>query len=276
MILVSESGSTKTDWRLISKDGHVQFNTIGFNPYHISTEMVVEALLNSGMERVKEKVKEVYFYGAGCSTSENKEAIRVPLKKYFSSAKVEVDHDLLAAARATCGTEKGMVGILGTGSNSCLFDGKEIVHNVRALGYVLGDYGGGAHIGKSFIKSYLEGEFNDTIVSSFKKKYNLTASQILDAVYKQPLPNRFLAQFSEFVAENMQEPELKEMVVKCFHDFFKTNVCKYPNYSELRLHLVGSIAKIYRKEIESVAQEYGVTIGKLVKQPIDQLVDFHS
>ena len=159
MILIADSGSTKTDWRLVVEGGEINsFETIGFNPYFITSESILTELIKSDLNEIKESVTEVYFYAAGCSSQKNRTVIQEPLNTFFCNSKVEVQHDMLAAARATCGKEKGIVGILGTGSNSCLYDGEKITENIRALGFILGDYGSGADIGKNFIKAFLANE----------------------------------------------------------------------------------------------------------------------
>lgn len=277
MILIADSGSTKTDWRLVDKNGKVtSYSTIGFNPYHINADAVLNALASSELAPIKNTIEKVMFYGAGCSSDEKKNIIKEPLIAFFNKATIDVDHDMLAAARATCGNENGMVAILGTGSNSCLYDGKDIVENVTALGYVLGDYGSGVHIGKTFLQNLLGNELPQEIVTAFHQQYNLTVTDILDAVYKQPLPNRFLASFSQFVFQHLQYPEIKKIVENCFISFFETNICKYTNYQTQPLHLIGSIAFVYQDSIKKIAKKYNVKVGKIIKQPIDELVHYHS
>ena len=276
MLLVADSGSTKTDWRLIQPDGKsLSFETIGFNPYFIDSASVLNELSGSSLREVKDEVTQVFFYGAGCSSEDKCKVIFNPLSTFFSHARVEVEHDMLAAARATCGNDKGMVAILGTGSNSCLYNGFAIVENVAALGYVLGDNGSGADIGKSFIKAYLAGDLPITIRDDFNKQYNLGLTDILDAVYKQPLPNRFLAGFSLFVSQHINDPFMKELVQSRFELFFEKNICKYSNFQSHALHLVGSIAANYEDLIQEVATKRNVQLGQVIRKPIEHLVQFH-
>ncbi len=276
MILIADSGSTKKDWRLINNDGEsTNFETIGFNPYFISSTGILTELKKSELNIIKDDVTQVYFYAAGCSTKKNRGVIQEPLKTFFSNAKVEVQHDMLAAARATCGKEKGIVAILGTGSNSCLYDGVGITENVKALGFIFGDNGSGADIGKAFIKTFLSGELPKNIDAKFKNEYNLSLDDILEATYKQNLPNRFLASFSLFVFQDINDPFIKEMVMKRFELFFEKNICKYSNYQNQNLHLIGSIAFVYQAIFKQVAEKYNVKIGKVIKQPIDNLVKYH-
>ncbi|MCB0400657.1 MAG: ATPase [Flavobacteriales bacterium] len=277
MLLIADSGSTKTDWRLVSDSGERRsYETIGFNPYFIDSASVLNELASSRLAEIRKEVTHVFFYGAGCSSEEKCKVIFNPLNTFFSNARVEVEHDMLAAARATCGKEKGMVAILGTGSNSCLYNGNTIVENVAALGYVLGDNGSGADIGKTFIQAYLGGELPGVVSEDFREQYNLSLTDILDAVYKQPLPNRFLAGFSLFVHQHLNNPTIKKMVEERFSLFFEKNICKYSDYRNYPLHLVGSIAANYQEVFEKVAAKYQVKIGGIVRKPIESLVDFHQ
>lgn len=274
MKLIADSGSTKTDWRLIKGDELISpFETIGFNPYIISSEAVLKELNQSELKAICSEVKEVYLYAAGCSAKANQEILKKPLCNFFVNAKVNVSHDLLAAARATCRKEKGMVAILGTGSNSCLYDGKEIVENVRALGYVLGDYGSGADIGKAFVQKVFAKEFNDELQHKFDAI--LQVNEVLDAVYKKPLPNRYLASFNKLVAENIKEKEVGDMVKYRLRLFFENNICKYTNYKNYPLHIVGSIGLVYKGIIQQVAKEFGIEIGEVIQKPIDNLVSYY-
>jgi len=276
MILIADSGSTKTDWRLVGENGEVsQFETIGFNPYFITSASVLNELTSSKLTSINKDVKQVFFYGAGCSTEQNCKVISNPLSTFFSTAKVEVEHDMLAAARSTCGKERGMVGILGTGSNSCLYNGIDVIENVSALGYLLGDNGSGADIGKTFIKAFLGKELPQEVEEDFNKQYKLSTPDILDAVYKQALPNRFLAGFSLFVFNHLNNPTIYKMVENRFELFFKKNICKYSDYQSNILHLVGSIAFVYKNILEETAEKYNVKIGKVIKQPIEELVKYH-
>ena len=276
MILIADSGSTKTDWRLVSDDGTASsFETIGFNPYFITSASVLNELTSSKLVDIKNDVKQVFFYGAGCSTEANCKVIFKPFSTFFSNARVEVEHDMLAAARATCGREKGMVGILGTGSNSCLYDGVNIVENVAALGYLLGDNGSGADIGKTFIKAFLGKELPADVEEDFNRRYKLKTTDVLDAVYKQALPNRFLAGFSLFVFQHLNNPYISKLVESRFELFFEKNICKYSDYENNTLNLVGSIASVYQDVFKKTAAKYNVAVGKVIKQPIEELVKYH-
>ena len=276
MILVADSGSTKTDWRLVTPDDVLSYSTIGFNPYHVVISQVLDELNKSALIEVSKLVTQVNFYGAGCSSVEKSDLIKNALLQFFRNAKVEVNHDLLAAARATCGKNKGMTAILGTGSNSCLFDGENIIDNIPALGYILGDEGSGVDMGKTLIKKYLNKELSNNLSEKLTEEYSLSLNTILNAVYKDPLPNRYLAQFTQFIKKHEAEPEMDEIVKNCFQHFFEVTICKYDNYKNYQLNIVGSIATVFSKQLKEVALHNEVEIGKTVKSPIDELVLFHT
>jgi N-acetylglucosamine kinase-like BadF-type ATPase len=277
MILIADSGSTKTDWRCVDENQKItSFQTIGFNPYHISEKEILTELVSSKLTIVQHEVKQVIFYGAGCSSLEKSNEIKLALQQFFTNAKVEVNHDLLAAARALCGHEKGMVAILGTGSNTCLFDGEHIVKNVSSLGYILGDEGSGSYIGKKFISALFTNELSDEMMNKYKSSFSFDLNDVLDAVYKKPLPNKFLAQFAPFVFKHRNIPEIASIIDTCFTDFFEKHICKYENYQQYPLNIVGSVGFIFKDEIEKVASKYNVKLGKVIKQPIEELVRFHT
>lgn len=277
MILIADSGSTKTDWRLVNETEQVQsFQTIGFNPYYISEQQILDELSKSALTEIKQQVTQVFFYGAGCSSEAKSGEIKQALQQFFTKATIEVDHDLLAAARSLSGNKAGLVAILGTGSNTCFFDGTTIVKNVSSLGYILGDEGSGAHLGKTLVTAYLNNELSTELQQAFQQKYQLTLLDILDAVYKKPLPNRFLAQFAPFVLEHKQHPQIAAIINACFSQFFEKHICKYENYQQYPLNMVGSIGFVFKNEIEQLATHFGVNMGIVIKQPIDGLVKFHT
>ncbi|MBW6481889.1 MAG: ATPase [Vicingaceae bacterium] len=278
MILIADSGSTKTDWRLVDSNSNQVYSieTIGFNPYFIDENEIFAELSKSALNKNKAEVKQVFFYGAGCSSSEKSNIIQTALQLFFNNAQIDVEHDLLAAARAVSGNKPGLVAILGTGANTCLYDGDKITSNIPALGYLLGDEGSGAHLGMNFIKNYLHHEFSEEINAEFSKTYpDLSLNKILDAVYKQALPNRFLAQFSRFVYAHTKDEKISALITVCMNEFFEKYICKYPNYRDYKLNLVGSVAFYYQNFIREIASTYQVEINKIIKQPIDALVKFH-
>lgn len=275
MMLVADSGSTKTDWRLIDRGEITAHTTIGFNPYHISPENVTKTLAASSLKTVAQDVVTVHFYGAGCSAAVKRLEIMATLKSFFSNAEVHVYHDLLGAARATCKHDEGLVAILGTGSNSCVYNGEKIIQNIPALGYVLGDEGSGSYLGRLFVKAYLEKRLSKDLSSSFLNHYQLKDEQILDAVYKGDLPNRFLAQFSSFIYEHLKHEEMYKLVRCSFEEFFRHHICGYDNYKSYNMHVVGSIGYVYQDIFKEVVLQHEMVLGTVIKQPIDELITYH-
>lgn len=275
-VLIAESGSTKTDWRLIKGKKTLSFQTIGFNPYHIGQDKILEELAASTLKSEVININILYFYGAGCSSIEKKKEIKSALKAFFTNAEIYVEHDLLAAARACCGKEKGMVAILGTGSNSCLFDGENIIQNIPSLGYILGDEGSGAYMGKLLLQMYLYGNLGHDLKKKFETNYEHRLTTILNSVYKEPLPNRFLAQFTHFIKENENHTKMDSLIKKAFSDFFENHITRYKEFNTIPLNLVGSIANIFSNQLKEVAIKYDVQIDKILKNPIEELVSFHT
>jgi len=282
MNLIADSGSTKTDWRLIDDSGKEhQFSTIGFNPFFQNSTVIAEELkknlrpqINLICDSEKNQLN-VYFYGAGCSSPEKCEIVSTALKHVFPKSLIEVEHDLLAAARALCGTQEGIAAIMGTGSNSCYYDGSKIVDNVTSLGYILGDEGSGAYIGKHFIQDYLNKEIPENIAKQFRETYNMTDEHILDAVYKQPMPSRFLASFSKFINLHRKEEYFINLVDHNFDQFFNKHICKYKNHRNINMSCVGSVAYYYSDTLKNVAERKGVKLGKILESPIKDLTAYH-
>jgi len=278
MILIADSGSTKTDWCLIDNNGERKaIQTIGINPYQMNSTAIKEVLDKELYPFIyPDKVKEIFYYGAGCSTERKCQTIDNVLHDFFNLASIEVHHDLLGAARALCGHEPGIACILGTGSNSCCFDGQEITESVVSLGFLLGDEGSGAYMGKQLIIDYFHDRIPGDIVKSFNQKFKPTVETILDALYNQPRPNRFLASFSPFILENIHHPYMKNLVVSCFDDFFRINVSKYPDYKTMKVNFLGSVAFYFRDILLESAQKAGITTDKIYRSAIEGLIDFHS
>lgn len=230
-------------------------------------------------KNVKTKLKntktDIFFYGTGCSSKERIKIIQTALEKTFPKSKAIINHDILASARALFGNQKGIACILGTGSNSCYYDGKKITEIIGGLTYILGDEGSGAHIGLEFIKAFLNNELPEKVHKAFVKEYHLTKDDIIDAVYNKKYPNRFLASFAKFVHEQLHEPKIKTLVKQCMAEFFEKTICRYGNYQNVPVGFVGSIAGNFGKILHEVAKEKGVTINKIINSPIDELVKFH-
>ncbi len=278
-ILIADSGSTKTDWVLL--DGQtvvLKHQTIGFNPYFQSSETIFNELKNVLLPVLQielNTITSIYYYGAGCSNEDKKNVVAQGLGLAFPNIKVEVNHDLLAAARALCGKEKGIACILGTGSNSCLYNGIEVVENVPSVGYLFGDHGSGATIGKAFIQHYFDGKLPQHLVVEFEKA-GFHRELILEHVYKKPLPSKYLASMSSFITNFANDTFIKDLITHCFIDFFEAQVSKYTNARELPVNSVGSIGFYYKEFLELAANKQGFKLGNVIKSPIDGLIKYHS
>ena len=278
MILVADSGSTTTSWSVAEAGHSLQtIQTWGINPYFQSEEEISNRLtqeLIPQLEVKKNDIRAVYFYGAGC-TFEKVDVVKRAIEKVMDIPVIEVYTDLLAAARGVCGRNPGIACILGTGSNSCFYDGQHIVHNVSPLGYILGDEGGGAVLGKLLVGDLLKGMMSEELKDKFLKQFDLTPARIIDCVYRQPFPNRFLAGLSPFLAENIREPKIYALVLNSFKSFIMRNVMNY-DYHKWPVHFTGSIAYYYKDILAEAVSETGVRMGSVTKSPLQGLVAFHA
>ncbi|MGQ0828283.1 MAG: N-acetylglucosamine kinase [Bacteroidota bacterium] len=277
MLLIADSGSTKTHWVLVdNKNVQSHYNTIGYNPYFIDSKGIYQSLSENLLSQLDgSAVTKVFFYGAGCSTTEKINIVQQAMATAFPKAELFVSHDLLAAARALLGDERGFAAIIGTGSNTCIYDGKEIEKNIDSVGYLLGDEGSGCYIGKKITRDFMRGYLPDDLKKNFDKKYNITAADIFDAMYNKPLPNRFLAGFAAFADENKEHPYIQKIVKESLNDFFKNLVSHYPGYSELTFNCIGSVGFVFRDILKEVAGSYKMRIGTLLQSPIEDLVKYH-
>lgn len=278
MLLIADAGATKIQW--IATDGKQHFGpyeTSGFNPYFMAPGLLEDILDKELVPFIKtEPIRDIYYYGAGCSTAQKCGIVDQVLKEEFPHADCDVQHDLLGAARALFNKNAGIACILGTGSNSCLYDGKDIKENVKSLGYLFGDEGSGAYLGKLLLTEYLRGRLPVHLASAFEQRFGYSLENILDAVYNKPHPNQFLAGFSRFIHDREQDPFIKTILEKNFSDFFEEQVTKYSGYQELLVGVVGSIGHHFRDSFEKVAEKYGVQVGEIVQNPIMGLVRYHT
>ncbi len=278
MKLIADSGSTKTTWNLIDSHDQVQsFGTIGFNPYIIGSDDILREMNLSFPKNIDPKtIHELHFYGSGASSPKMVEIVASAFRRFFENANIVVEHDLLGAARSICGREPGVACILGTGSNSCYYDGTHIKKNVRALGYILGDEGSGSYIGKQLIKDYLNLEMDQDIRDKFDKTFGIDDLEILDRVYKQAFPNTFLASFASFVSENKSNSYCRNIILNAFKDFRDKHVLKYESAKSNPINFVGSVAYHNIDLLKEVFEtEVGLTIGTVIKDPIDGLLQYH-
>ena len=278
MIIIADGGSTKTNWCLLNEDDQkIYFNTEGYNPFFSSTDYIIKSLkegLPTDLEL--DKIKEVNYYGAGCDTEEKAQIVAKAMEATFKNATVFIGHDLLAACRALLGQKAGFVAILGTGTNTCMYDGQKVSFNIDSLAFILGDEGSGCYIGKRLLADYIRGYMPEVVRERFWQTYNLTPQDIINTVYTQPLPNRFMASFSKFVYDNNVHVEYSRNLVKTsFQDFFRNLVSHYPNYKDYKFNCIGSVAYNFRNVLEEVALEYEMDLGRIIRSPIDDLVQYH-
>jgi len=276
MILIADSGSTKTEWRELT-DGTAgkSYISTGLNPFFLKSDDIVSLLRKEMSEVEGMPVSQIFFYGTGCSNPAKIEIIAVALKKYFGDAELFVGSDLLGAARSLCQNEAGIACIIGTGSNSCYYDGKKIVSNVSPLGYILGDEGGGAVIGRKLVAGVLKKQLPGIVIENFFRAYPMSTSEILDSVYNMPFPNRFLGQFARFIAENIHVPELQAIITSSFDEFLLRNVLQYPEARKFPVHFTGSIAWHFRPFLEELLVKYRLQPGIFSLTPMENLVRYH-
>lgn len=276
-ILIADSGSTKTDWILTTAENSIlEVETMGINPVRDSQDAIFNIIKNHLAPQLPQEfqVCQIYFYGAGCIAPYKKIIAEVLANVFGSDTGIAVESDLLGAARALCGNQAGIACILGTGSNSCLYDGKEIVCNTSPLGYILGDEGSGAFLGKTLVGNILKKIFSQKLQDSFFEQFNLTPSIIINKVYREPMPNRFLASLVPFLIEHREEPEIHDMLVWAFRQFFVRNVKAY-GHPEMDINCVGSIAFFFKNEITDAAAKEGLKMGKIIQKPAHNIADFH-
>ncbi len=277
MILIADSGGSKLDWRMLHKDGKIeQAHGSGFNPYYHSVDDLQKSIEGNLLPLLSNKVDLIFFYGAGLSSESNVQAVYHTLKHIFPEAKIEINWDLLAAARSLCGQEQGIACILGTGSNSCYYDGVDIAHHVPTLGWILGDEGGGAFLGKRLVNDYIRGELPNKLGDQFYARFSLDREEILEHVYQKEKPSAFLGSFSKFIFQHVKEPYCYNLVYSSFEEFFQKNVMKYDNYQSMKVHFTGSVAFYFSDILRQVANDIGVTVKNIVESPIAGLSLYHQ
>jgi N-acetylglucosamine kinase-like BadF-type ATPase len=275
--LIVDSGSTKAEWCFIEDNQSFSFFTEGISPYFLDKNQIVEIVSSSLLPQLaNKKIDELFFYGTGCKNPINKKTVFDALSVVFPNAYIEVDHDLMGAARGLCGKNKGIACILGTGSNSCSFDGETIVKNSPGLGYILGDEGSGAYLGKKVLQYYLYKTFDEDLLHRFDIKYALKPEEILDKVYKQPLANRYLATFALFLKENRGHYMIENIIEDGINDFFFNHLLSYDERSDYPFHFLGSVAVGFQDVISAIGEDYGFKIGQIVKNPMAGLIAYHQ
>ena len=275
--LIADSGATKTEWCVLRKGKKKSILTQGISPYFLSTEQIVSLLKKELWPTVRSQgVTDIFFYGTGCANPDNARSVKKALSTVFTDAKAHVTHDLMGAARALCGTKKGIACILGTGSNSCYYDGKKIVRNSPGLGYVLGDEGSGAYLGKKVIQYYLYNTFDEDLRARFDASFATTASAILESVYKKPLPNRYLAGYTRFLAENRGHYMIENIIEDGLNDFYFQHLCKYKEIWKYPVHFTGGVAFGFRDIIQQLCHTYEFELGQVLQHPMQGLIRYHA
>lgn len=277
MILIVDTGATTSNWRAISQTGEIsQFQTAGFNPTYQPIEQLEAEIVKSDLIKYQTKIKHLFYYGAGCGSAEKRALTKEALTELFPEAEIQVKDDMIAAARALCGHEAGIACILGTGANSCFYDGDKRVDHVASLGYVLGDEGSGAYLGKVLLADYLRNDLPDILTERFNKRFNLSLEEVLERVYHQDLPGRYMAGFSKFVFQNIKEPYAYKLVYDAFSLFFDKNILKYPQAQSVPVHFSGSVGFYFGNILRQVGNDKGVVVKNIIESPIAGLTLYHK
>jgi N-acetylglucosamine kinase-like BadF-type ATPase len=275
--LVADSGSTKTEWGVLGGGEPLVLHTQGVSPYFQSAEQI-RAILETELAPqlpAGAEVTEVYFYGTGLSQPKNLELVTTAINTVWPAARAEVNHDLMGAARALCGKQPGVACILGTGSNSCYYDGTEIVRNNPGLGYILGDEGSGAYLGRKVLQYYLYNSFDADLHARFEYKYHTNKDEILENVYRKPLANRYLAQYAAFLSENRGHFMVENILEDGLNDFFFNHIYKYRESWTSSLHFTGGVAYSFRDIIRELCELYELSLGQILRSPITGLLEYH-
>lgn len=276
LTLIADSGSTKAEWCLPAGN-HPTVFTQGISPYFLNTNQIVALLQTELKPRLNNTpIGQLFYYGTGCANPHNAKSIRKALQQVFPETRVVVETDLMAAARAGCGHNKGIACILGTGSNSCFYNGKKILRNSPGLGYVLGDEGSGAYLGKKVLQYYLYDTFDEELRARFDARFTTSRVEVLDHVYKQPLPNRYLASFTPFLAENRGHYMIENIIEDGLNDFFFQHLNKYPEIWKHPVHFIGGVAAGFADLITDLCASYGFELGSILKNPMEGLVRYHQ
>ena len=279
MILIADSGSTKTDWVLWDKEKNQSSNhqSKGLNPFFVDSEEIAETLKSTFTEEELENIKKIHFYGSGISSEDTVKIVADGLKIACPNSETEVANDLLAAARALCGKEPGIACILGTGSNSCVYDGNNIIEEGVSFGYILGDEGSGNHLGRQLLKAIYTRKAPENILDAFKLSYpHLTLGKLLDHLYNFPSPNRYLATFSPFIKAHHEDPFIRNLIESSFDQFCDNFVFDFMEKYDYPVHFMGSIAYNYQKELISRMKKHEINYGKIIQHPMQHLFTFHQ
>lgn len=278
MLLIADSGSTKIDWCLIDNGGKkTYFHSMGLNPYNVSQQTINKEIETNILPNLltTENIQ-MFFYGSGCSTFQKKTFMQNIFNHYLINSEIHIEDDLLGAARALCGKQEGVAAILGTGSNSCLFDGEKIKENLPALGYVLCDEGAGTNIGKIVLRNYLRKQMPEHIHQQFAQQYPGEEADFLTKLYQGEKPNYYLASFAKFVITRQNDEYCRKIITEAFNNFFLMQVTQYTDYKKYRLNVVGSVGYYAKDVLIEVADNYGVKVNNVIQSPLESLINYHS
>lgn len=280
MILIADSGSSKTDWACFSRESEqvITFTSLGYNPNYISGPLIIADIHSCMPENFPvDMVKEIYFYGAGVTVLQYPFMRNVLSKVFRNAEKIFIAMDTLASCRALLGTNPGFAAILGTGTNTCLYDGVKEYMNVDSCGFILGDEGSGGYLGKRLIVDYIRHNMPSKVYKKLSRVINKNNDELLDQIYTRPFPNRYCSQYSIFIRENIHtDPYFENLVLDSFHKLFDRIVTHYPNYSKYKFNAVGSVGYFYKDYLSKVAAEYGMELGIIIKSPLEGLVKYHT
>ena len=277
MILIADSGSTKTSWCLTNGDDFTEYySTGGLNPFFRSTEEIADELRLKLLPKTGINIHQIFFYGAGVINPEKGGIVKNALHELYPKASIEVESDLLAAARSTLVREKGIACILGTGSNSCFYNGIEIVEHIPPLGFILGDEGSGAVLGRKLVGDFLKGVMPEHISEVFKNRFQITYAGFMEGVYKKEKPNQFLAQFVPFINDNISDEYCVNLIENSFQEFINRNISLYPDFREQPLSFVGSVAYYFQHQLKNVLNKNQLRLKTVLKEPLNGLLKFHT
>ncbi|HEY0298496.1 MAG TPA: N-acetylglucosamine kinase [Arachidicoccus sp.] len=276
-ILIADSGATKCSWVLLHDDKKKSFTSQGINPYHLSEQQLTSIIATDVLPKIKtETVDEIYFYGAGMFADKNKRMMKKIFSKIFPQSKPFVDTDLTASARATCGSTKGVISILGTGSGVAYFNGNKIAKVQNGIGYILGDEGSGSYLGRKVIQYFLYNTFDDELMHHFNEKYTTSRDQILDNVYHQPFPGRYLAAFTSFLSEHRGHYMIENIIEDGLNDFIVTHIYKFREAWLYPLHFTGGVAFAFKDVLKELCSNYELEFGNIIQYPIEELIKYHQ
>lgn len=276
MILIADSGSTKTEWIALDDNGiQTTIFTAGINPFYQTAKEITESLLKEEIGSRLVEVDDIFFYGAGCATEEKCNIVKEGLEGAFRFNIAHIASDLMAAALALCQSESGIACIIGTGSNSCYYDGSSIVHNVSPLGYILGDEGSGAVLGKQLIADILKKQLPAQVIELFFDTYRVTQAELMESIYRQPFPNRYLAQYTRFLKANIHESALEKIVTNGFDSFIRRNLLQYKQIYKLPVHFTGSVAHHFEHQLRERMDAYSLSTGHIEQAPMQRLISYH-